>query len=91
MTAVDLLLAVRTVAESLELVGADVVEVILDDRHQRLLGAGGRAGRARDTDGRGYAPPSLTPSASICSRWSSVSSRRRISAIHCPSGNPFRR
>ena len=39
MTVVDLLLAVRTVAAELELVGADVVEVIPTARRHRRLSA----------------------------------------------------
>ena len=90
MTAVDLLLAVRTVAESAGPGRRRRGRGHPDDgRHQRLLGAGGRSHRARDLDGPRYAPPRLTPSASICARWSPVRSRRRISWTHCPSGKPL--
>ena len=52
MTAVDLLLAVRTVAAELDLIGVDVVEVIpTQHRHRRLLGAGGRARPPRGLTG----------------------------------------
>jgi Phage integrase family len=51
------------------------------------------ARRARDPHRGRSAPPRLTPSSSICDRWSAVSSpapwRRRISATHGPSGKPL--
>ena len=60
MTAVDLLLAVRTVATELDLIGVDVVEVIpTQRRHRRLLGAGGRPRHPRGPDRDRAAPPKL--------------------------------
>ncbi len=61
MTAVDLLLAVRTVATELEIVGLDVVEVIPSaHRRRRLRCARGGPGRARGPHGDRSAPTRLT-------------------------------
>ena len=95
MTAVDLLLAVRTVAAELELVGVDVVEVIPTTvGHRRLLGARRRARRPRGAHGRSPCAAEADaqlldlrragPRSAPLAAW-----RRRISASHCPSGKPF--